>query len=70
MPQVQAGVPPNLTEYCEWISTGLKLSQPPCCSEDSAGGGGCHPTFLDGPASDGGPRAEVLWATEHTQPLS
>lgn len=33
-------------------------------------GGGCHPTFLDGPASDGGPRAEVLWATEHTQPLS
>ena len=37
-------------------------------SEDSAGG--CHPTFLDGPASDGGPRAGVLWATECTQPLS
>lgn len=47
-------VPPNLTEYCKWISTGLKLSQPPCCSEDSEAGG-CHPTFLDGPASDGVP---------------
>ena len=45
-PQVQAGVPPNLTEYCEWISTGLKLSQPPCCSEDSAGVGGWVPSHF------------------------